>query len=201
MFLLHRPSNRQVEDFVSAQQHSDFSYSPLELTRNSPVDGYNVDHNRVQLGSGAESFSAAVKAIQQWKMFDLGWVRLYSDQTPIETGATVAIVVNHLGFWSMNACRIVYVIDEDARYGFAYGTLTEHAERGEERFLVEWNRDDDSVWYDIFALSKPGPMAKLAYPLTRRLQKRFAADSKQAMKRALQGSSPQTRSTQPNRRR
>ena len=185
MFLLSRPSELQIEKFIAAQQQSDFSYSPLELTRNSPVDGYNVDHNRVQLGSGAESFSAAVKAIQQWKMFDLGWVRLYSDQTPIESGATVAIVVNHLGFWSMNACRIVYVIDEDARYGFAYGTLAEHAERGEERFLVEWNRKDDSVWYDLLALSKPGPIAKLAYPLTRHLQKRFAADSKQAMKRAL----------------
>ncbi|HEU4769560.1 MAG TPA: DUF1990 domain-containing protein [Pyrinomonadaceae bacterium] len=159
----------------------------MELTRSSALAGYTVDHNRVQLGSGAEAFSAAIKAIQQWKMFDLGWVHLFSDQTPIESGATVAIVINHLRFWSINACRIVYVIEENDRYGFAYGTLAEHAERGEERFMVEHNREDDSVWYDIFAASKPGPMAKLAYPFTRTLQKRFARDSLQAMRRATSG--------------
>lgn len=187
MFLLHRPSDRQIQTFLSAQQHSSFSYSPLELTRSSSLAGYNVDHNRVQLGSGAGAFSAAVTAIQQWKMFDLGWVHLFSDQTPIESGETVAIVIKHLGFWSINACRIVYVIEENDRYGFAYGTLTEHAERGEERFMVERNRMDNSVWYDIFAVSKPGPMATLAYPFTRRLQKMFARDSKQAMRRATNG--------------
>jgi uncharacterized protein (UPF0548 family) len=147
-----------------------------------------MDHNRVLLGSGAQCFDAAVAAIRQWKMFDLGWVHLYSGETPIEAGATVAIVINHLGFWSMNACRIVYVVEDHGpleRYGFAYGTLAEHAERGEERFVVEWDQADDSVWYDLLALSKPGPMATLGYPFTRRLQKRFARDSKAALKRAL----------------
>ena len=84
----------------------------------------------------------------------------------------------------MNACRIVYVVEEQQRYGFAYGTLSEHAERGEERFTVEWKREEDTVWYDLLAFSKPGPMARLGYPLARRLQKRFAHDSKEAMKRA-----------------
>jgi uncharacterized protein (UPF0548 family) len=184
MFLLSQPSDLQIDNFITAQRHSDFSYAPLGLTRDSPLAGYTVDHNRVRLGSGAECFQAAIKAIHQWKMFDLGWVQLHSSQTPIEKGATVAIVINHLGFWSINACGIVYVIEEQHRYGFAYGTLTEHAERGEERFMVEWDHEDDSVWYDLFAVSKPGPMAKLGYPFTRHLQKRFARDSKKAMTRA-----------------
>ena len=48
-------------------------------------------------------------------------------------GTTVAVVVRHYGFWSLNACRIVYVLDDTApdgtevrRVGFAYGTLPEH---------------------------------------------------------------------------
>jgi uncharacterized protein (UPF0548 family) len=121
-------------------------------------------------------------------MFDLGWVRLFPSDTPIDLGATVAVVVNHLGFWSMNACRIVYLVEESgplARYGFAYGTLADHAERGEERFTVEWDRQDDSVWYDILAVSKPGSLARLAFPYARRLQKRFANDSKKAIMRAV----------------
>lgn len=188
MFLLHRPSDPEIRSFLSAQQQSQFSYGPLGLTRGSPPSGYTVDHNRVQLGTGAQCFAAAVAAIRQWKMFDLGWVRLCWGDTSIETGATVAVIIRHLGFWSMNACRIVYVIEEHGaveRFGFAYGTLVDHAERGEERFMVEWNRADDVVSYDLLAFSKPGLCARLGYPYTRSLQKRFAHDSKNAMKRAV----------------
>jgi len=188
MFLLRKPSDLQIRAFITAQQQSDFSYSPVGITRTPAAQGYTMDHNRVQLGSGANCFDAAIAAIREWKTFDLGWVHLFSSETPIEKGATVAVVINHLGFWSMSACRIAYVVEDHGpveRYGFAYGTLAEHAERGEERFIVEWNQDDDSVWYDILALSKPGPMATLGYPFTRRLQKRFARDSKKAMKRAV----------------
>ena len=185
MFLWRKPSDQLIRNFISAQQNSAYGYGPLALTRDSLSSGYTIDHNRVQLGSGAQCFNAAATAIRQWKMFELGWVELFDKQTPIAPGATVAVVVNHLGFWSMNACRIVYVIDEPERFGFAYGTLAQHAERGEERFTVEWNRKDETVWYDILAASQPGPMARLGYPIARRLQKRFAQDSMKAMKRAV----------------
>jgi uncharacterized protein (UPF0548 family) len=79
----------------------------------------------------------------------------------------------------------VYVVDEEGpmeRFGFAYGTLAEHAESGEERFTVEWNRYDDSVWYDILAFSRPRQMlARLGHPVSRLLQRKFAKDSKLAM--------------------
>jgi uncharacterized protein (UPF0548 family) len=56
------------------------------------------------------------------------------------------------------------------------------AESGEERFTVEWNREDDSVGYDILAFSHPlQTLARLGYPLSRLLQKRFAEGSKTAM--------------------
>jgi uncharacterized protein (UPF0548 family) len=191
MLLLRKPSELQVRAFITAQQQSSFSYSQLGITRDASADSdFTVDHNRVQLGSGAQCFDAAIKAIRQWRMFDLGWVQLFSERTPIETGATVAVVVSHLGFWSMNACRIVYVVEEPEKYGFAYGTLAEHAERGEERFIVEWNHDDDTVWYDLLAFSKPGPLARLGYPYTRRMQKKFAQDSKKAMQRAVGADNP-----------
>ena len=41
------------------------------------------------------------------------------------------------------------------RFGFGYGTLPRHAERGEERFSVEWYREDGCVYYDVFAFSRP----------------------------------------------
>jgi len=106
----------------------------------------------------------------------------------MKEGATVGVLVSHLGFWSLNACRIVYTIDEHGpveRYGFAYGTLPGHMAFGEERFAVEYDRNDGSVWYDLLAFLRLGVLARMGYPFTRALQMRFARDSKAAMRRAI----------------
>jgi len=152
--------------------------------------GFVVDHNRVGLGAGERAFARAVDAVRRWEMFNIGWVALCWPEVPIEADRTVAIFVPLVGLWSLNACRIVYVIDERGgaieRFGFAYGTLPDHMESGEERFSVEWRRDDDSVWYDLFAFSRPRhPLARLARPAGRALQRRFARDSLRAMARAV----------------
>lgn len=122
-------------------------------------------------------------------MFNMPWLRLDRTSAPIQVGTDVAVSVHHFGFYSLNACRIVYVVDEEdpvKRFGFAYGTLAEHAESGEERFAVEWDRGEDTVWYDILAFSRPrNLLARLGYPLSRLLQKRFAEDSKAAMLEAV----------------
>jgi uncharacterized protein (UPF0548 family) len=95
------------------------------------------------------------------------------------------VVAHHFGFWSLNACRIVYTIDDardETRYGFAYGTLDEHIESGEERFTIEWHRSSDEVWYDLLAISRPQHiLAQVGYPVCRMMQKRFASGSKSAM--------------------
>jgi uncharacterized protein (UPF0548 family) len=151
--------------------------------------GYTVDHNRVELGEGEDVFALAVSALKRWEMFNVGWLELMWPEAPIEAGTTVAVLVHHFGFWSLNACKIVRVIDEVEpvrRYGFVYGTLPDHAERGQERFTVEWRNDSGKIFYDIFACSRPNKLfAKLGYPFTRALQRRFARDSLQAMLRAV----------------
>ncbi len=188
MFFLKQPTETDIAKLLATQTGQPFSYKPSGLTRNPPVTGYNIDHNRILLGYGPAVFQAARQALRAWKMFDLGWVRLFPDTAPITVGTTVIVRVAHLGFWSLNACRIVYVTEETGltgKYGFAYGTLPEHGERGEERFMVEWNHEDDSVWYDILAISRPGFWATLGYPVTRAMQKRFAKDSLASMQRQV----------------
>lgn len=114
-------------------------------------------------------------------MFDIGWVSVFPSEARIEAGVVVGVLVSHYGFWSVNPARILETIDEPRRFGFTYGTLPQHGEEGEERFLVEWI-EDDSVWYDLHAFSRPNHwLARLGYPLTRMLQKRFARESLAAM--------------------
>lgn len=187
MFFFKKPGPERIREFLSAQKDERFSYEPVGKTRTESPSGYVLDHNRIQLGEGRAVFERAKNAIQQWKMFDIAWLELFWAHAPIEVGSTVAITVSHLGFWSLNAARIVYTIEERGaleRYGFAYGTLPDHAEMGEERFTVEFHAADETVWYDLYAFSRPHLLARLALPYTRALQKKFASDSKLAMQKA-----------------
>jgi uncharacterized protein (UPF0548 family) len=186
MFLLHRPNDARIKEFLEMQAADAFSYREVGATRGRPPSGYNVDRNGVILGYGENDFARAKAAVRKWKMFDVPGMYLYPSDTPIEVGRTVAPVASHLGFYSLNSCRIVYVIDEPDEFGFAYGTLSEHAEIGEERFLVDFDRESGTVWYDIYAFSRPGHvLVKLGYPYSRYKQKQFAAASKKAMLRAV----------------
>ena len=189
MFRLTAPSEDAIRGFISQQKDSAFSYPDVGASASTLPTGYNVDHNRIQLGKGEVEWRRAIEAIRAWQMFNMAWVHLHTPTGPIRVGTDVAVSVRHFGFYSLNACRIVYVVDEDGpmnRFGFAYGTLAEHAESGEERFTVEWDRGEDTVWYDILAFSRPREiLARLGYPLSRALQKRFAEGSKTAMLRAV----------------
>lgn len=195
MFLATKPSRERIQSFLSAQPTSQFSYRHVGASDCSPIPAtYNLDHNRVLLGHGEETWNLAIVAIRQWRMFDIPFLQLCWPQAPIAVGTEVAVLVRHFGFYSLNACRIVYLIEEQRHYGFAYGTLTDHSESGEERFSVEWH-DDGSVWYDLLAFSRPRVfLARLGYPLARRLQCKFAEDSKRAMLHAVTSSHGATRS-------
>ena len=177
MFRISAPTERDVEEFIAGQRNLPFTYSEAGATNTTTPAGYNVDHNRIRLGEGEATYQRAVEALKQWRQFDLGWVTIVPRGVEVKAGSTVAVKARAFGTWSLNACRVVYVIDESRRFGFAYGTLPDHVERGEERFLIEW-LPDDSVWYDILAFSRPHhPLVKLSAPLARRLQKRFARES------------------------
>jgi len=184
--LVTRPSDAQLEVFRTSQCASDFSYAPAGMTRTGEAPSeYSVDHYRVRLGQGMQSFQRAQEAIGQWVMFDMGWTTVWRPRSPAEPGLTVAVLVRAFGLWWLNACRVVYTFDDELpvrRYGFAYGTLSEHAESGEERFTVEWDPATDEVWYDLLAISRPNKLlVKTARPLARSLQRRFARDSQRAM--------------------
>lgn len=187
MFVLRQPTEALIRRFIASQKDLPFSYSDVGATQTKPPAGYTVDHNRIRLGEGRETFMRASDALSKWRHFELGWASVMPHGSPLQTGTTVAVRAHTFGFWSLNACRIVYTINEDGpvkRFGFAYGTLPDHAERGEERFMIEL-LEDNSVWYDIYAFSRPQKIiVKLGLPWARRLQRRFGRESLAAMAQA-----------------
>jgi uncharacterized protein (UPF0548 family) len=188
MFLFRKPSMAAIRAFLDSQACLDFTYQGVGATLAEPPPGYSVDHTRIRLGAGRSTFAAAQAALRSWEHFRLGWVEPCWPDTPIEAGKVVAVLARVYGLWCLNACRIVYLVDQEEpvrRFGFAYGTLPDHVESREERFTVEWRQQDDSVSYDILAFSRPNQLlVRLGYPLVRKLQKRFARESAAAMVRA-----------------
>jgi uncharacterized protein (UPF0548 family) len=186
MLSLKKPSIDSIRRQLAAQSALDFTYAAVGATNNTPPTGYLLDHTRIRLGVGEATFLAAQRALRNWQQFQLGWLAAAPTDTPIETGSTVAVLARVFGLWSLNCARIVYTIDDKQadirRFGFAYGTLPDHVETGEERFLLEWDTSTDGVHYDILAFSSPRHLlAKLGYPFVRRMQKRFGCESAAAV--------------------
>jgi uncharacterized protein (UPF0548 family) len=82
--------------------------------------------------------------------------------------------------------RVVYVIDQPTRRGFAYGTLPGHPESGEESWILD-RADDGSIWLTIRAFSRPSSRFWWAvYPVLRLAQEAFT----RRYERALAGPIP-----------
>ena len=191
MFRLRKPTEQRIRQVIESQSRLEFTYSSVGATKDGQhPDGFIVDQNRIRLGSGLATFDAAKVALRNWQHYRFDWLELHRPEDAPAQNQNVGTLARAFGLWVLNACRIVYVVEEEQpvrRFAFAYGTLPEHAECGEERFQVEWNSKDDSVWYDIFAFSRPNQiLARLGYPYVRHKQKQFARESMQAMKSALE---------------
>ena len=187
MFLARRPTCNVIERFLRDSQDLPLSYGPIGIVR-TPTAGLDLDELTVAIGRGRADFERARAALLAWKQFDIGWVQTFPRQAPVAVGTVVAVLIQHLGFWSLNGCRVLYSVgspDDAARFGFAYGTLTNHAESGEELFEVFIDPRTEEVVYRIRATSSPqATLARFGQPVVRALQKRFRDHSVAAMKLA-----------------
>ena len=188
MYLARRPSTAVIDRFLQDSHDARLSYGPIGIVDADPLEGA-CDHVTVPIGHGAADFERACAALMAWQQFDLGWVEVFPRGAPVAAGTVVAVLIRHLGFWSLNGCRVVYAVgspNDVARYGYAYGTLTNHAESGEEAFDVFLDPQTDRVMYRIRAVSWPQTtLAWIGQPIVRALQARFREDSAAAMRRAI----------------
>lgn len=182
---LRIPGPQSVARHLQQMQKRSFNYAGRGATRGIPPHGYKHRRATRLLGYGPAVFDRACEAIRQWEMFPPGWTKAHPAPGGIVEGQTVVMLFKMWKLWFFGQCRVVYVVDEQSptkRFGFAYGTLPGHPLRGEERFLIEWNPADDSVWYELTAFAKPiNPLAAIGLPMLRRAQTRFWSDSMDTM--------------------
>ena len=168
---LRRPSQATLDALLIDQQDAAPTYTEIGATRTDDLPaGYTHDHYRRRLGDGDVAFAAGREGLRAWASHKHAGLRLTPETPPLTEGATVVQLISVGPLHVIAPNRIIYVVDESDRFGFAYGTLTAHPEQGEESFIV--SKDEaGAVWFDITAFSRPRDFfARLGSPVARRLQ-------------------------------
>jgi uncharacterized protein (UPF0548 family) len=143
------------------------TYSEVGATAGPLPAGYHHVQKSAVIGRGRRRFDAAAAEGMRWGMLRGAGVKV---EATTEIAAVGSEVIVHLG--PVRApCRVVYVVDEPDRRGFAYGTLPGHAESGEELFLVRYDPATGNVYADVAAFSRHATWwSRLASPVTSLIQ-------------------------------
>lgn len=146
----------------------DLTYPEVGATKGPLPGGYQHVRLSAVIGHGRARFEEAADAVLHWGMQRGAGVLVDARSEVAAVGAEVTV-----GFWPLRApCRVVYVLAETDRRGFAYGTLPGHPETGEELFAVRYDPTDDSVHAEVTAFSRHATWwSRLGGPVTRLAQK------------------------------
>ena len=141
--------------------------APLDALENPP-DGYRLMHRSALVT--AMDFETASSAVRGWVVHRRSGLRVSASHGQAEPGAQVHLRLGIGPLSILAPCRVLWVIDEPDRAGFAYGTLPGHPESGIEQFTVT-RTGTGVVRFHLDAVSKPATWyARLGRPVSRLVQ-------------------------------
>ncbi|MEO5838058.1 MAG: DUF1990 domain-containing protein [Acidimicrobiales bacterium] len=172
---LRRPTPESLHPLLDRARNDAVTYAPVGLTSQAGCPaGYRRDSSSTVLGHGGPVFARARDALRAWEMHKASGFVVLAEGPPTVDGVVALSAPLPVGFIEAT-CRIVDVVDTADRYGFAYGTLSTHPERGEESFTVI-RHEDDSIVFEIVVVSQPrNPLARACPPVARLLQRKATA--------------------------
>jgi uncharacterized protein (UPF0548 family) len=147
-----------------------FTYPEVGATAGELPVGYQHLHAARVVGQGRELFDQCAETVMTWGVQRGSGLDVVPGSR-VEAGSTnrIGLRLGPLRTWA--PCRVVYVVDEPDRKGFAYGTLPGHPECGEESFIVSIDQDG-MVEFVVTAFSRPARwFARLGRPLTGLIQR------------------------------
>jgi uncharacterized protein (UPF0548 family) len=145
-----------------------FTYTEFGATAGQLPDGYHHVRVSARIGTGRARFDDAAERVMRWGMLRGAGARVTAGSEVAEVGSVVLV-----GLGPVRApCRVVYVVDDENRRGFAYGTLAGHPESGEELFAVRFDPADEAVYAEVVAFSRHATWwSKAAGPVTSLIQR------------------------------
>ena len=174
MLRLGRPSPEELSRVLAEQESASVTYAEVGATQSGALpDGYQHDRYSRGLGNGDAVFAAACDGLRAWACHEGAGIPRVPAVPELREGVTLVQALPVGPAYVPAACRIVWTLDEPDRFGFAYGTLPQHPESGEEAFIVVRDPADDSVRLDIVVFSKARhPLARLGWFVGRQIQVR-----------------------------
>jgi uncharacterized protein (UPF0548 family) len=170
VLLSRRADEAALERVLQRALQEPLSYPEVGASLGDRPPGYQHDDDSCPIGSRPGDFERAVEGLRRWQAHRGAGIGIHPDDAKISEGTTVVLALPFVGIYALAACRVVAIVDEPDRYGFAYGTLRSHPERGEEAFMVQ--RNGDHVTFRISAFSRPADaLARVGAPLARRVQR------------------------------
>lgn len=144
------------------------TYSEVGATAGELPAGYRHTRASAVIGTGRDRFDQAAADVLKWGMQRGAGLRVQATSDAAAVGTELIVRLGPVPA----PCRVVYVLDEADRRGFAYGTLAGHPESGEELFSVRYDPATDDVHAEVVAFSRPATWwSRLGGPLTRLLQR------------------------------
>lgn len=143
------------------------TYPEVGATAADMPAGYRHVSAIRRIGHGRRRFEQAAESVLRYGMLRGAGLRVDATTEVARVGSDV---LGRLGPF-VAPCRVVYVIDDANRRGFAYGSLPGHAVRGEELFAVRYDPSDGAVYAEVVSFSQPATWwSRLGSPALRQAQ-------------------------------
>jgi uncharacterized protein (UPF0548 family) len=126
---------------LEALATAELTYGESGATRGALPSGYHHTHRQEQIGTGPATFYRAVDALSRWEVHRRAGFVMVSAPLIADLDSVVVMRLGPPLIGVVMPWRVVYIVDEPDRGGFAYGTLPGHPELGEEAFVVQISRD------------------------------------------------------------
>jgi uncharacterized protein (UPF0548 family) len=167
-----RPSEQRLDAVRARVTGKQLTYREVGATRQSTLPpGYRHDRRSVSIGRGDEAFRRGQDAIRRWEAHRAAGA-IVRPADPPALGALIVVALRVGPSFVLAPSEIVYVTDDPARFGFAYGTLPGHPEQGEEAFHVERSADGE-ITFAVVAFSRPADLlGRVGGPVARAVQNR-----------------------------
>src|SRR3954447_2824427 len=135
-------SGPELEDADLDRLRNDpFTYAEVGASRRQLPTGYHHVRRSIGIGADQPRFQEAARLVMTWEMHRRSGLSVRaSSNTAVED----AVAVLRMGWRALSVSapvRVVYIVDQPHRKGFAYGTLPGHPESGEEAFVLELRND------------------------------------------------------------
>jgi uncharacterized protein (UPF0548 family) len=183
--ILIRPSNtRAMEALLNSLSFLQPNYPEVGTSiEGSFPSGFRIHHYEIELSASEAVFNRAVAGLQSWQAHRIPRISIYPQSPPVRLGESLILEIGPRAIAMAAPCRIVRVVEDSNKYGFAYGTLPGHPECGEESFVVS-RLSTGKVVFEISGFSQPGSsIVRLAGPIARTIQTSATNSYLRALKR------------------